>query len=392
MDSDDVAEISSTNREGEADLPNLEEADLTPSDAADLRRDPDVALLARRMPLKLIEPWSSPGAEASAPFLPTAGEVAWGIRAIGADVCPWDGAGVTVAVLDTGIDAGHPAFSGIKLDQKNFTEGPDHDVNGHGTHCAGTIFGRDVGGHRIGVARGIKRAIIAKVLGPGAGDSASLAHAIQWAVERGAQIISMSLGIDFPNFVRVLVEEEKLPIEAATSIALREYRNNVALFASVAKSTLDLGLFGSSNGPMGAMIVAAAGNESDRPHYTIDVSPPAASDLIVSVAALAPGAPHALATFSNTGATLAAPGVDVVSAARGGRLAALSGTSMATPHVAGVAALWAQQAMHGGRPFNPRELIHRIVGRADSSGIAPAFGPGDYGAGLVRAPAAGPVP
>ena len=59
---------------------------------------------------------------------------------------PFTGLGIVVAVLDTGIDATHPAFAGVTLVKKNFTTEAAGDLHGHGTHCAGTIFGRDVSG------------------------------------------------------------------------------------------------------------------------------------------------------------------------------------------------------------------------------------------------------
>nr|WP_229419583.1 S8 family serine peptidase [Pseudoduganella dura] len=96
---------------------------------------------------------------------PAGVETGWGITAVGADRSRFSGAGVTVAVLDTGIDAAHPAFSGVQLVQQDFSGDGDGDAFGHGTHCAGTILGRDVGGTRIGVARGVTRALIGKVLG-----------------------------------------------------------------------------------------------------------------------------------------------------------------------------------------------------------------------------------
>ena len=85
--------------------------------------------------------------------------------------------------------------------QKNFTQEEDDDNHGHGTHCAGTIFGREVDNQRIGVAPGVNTALIGKVLGTGGGSSATLASAINWAADKGAHVISMSLGIDFPGFV-----------------------------------------------------------------------------------------------------------------------------------------------------------------------------------------------
>ena len=92
-------------------------------------------------------------------------------------------------MLDTGIDTEHPAFGGVDLVQKDFTGLGNGDRDGHGTHFAGTFFGRDIDGVRIGVARGVQTALIGKVLGPEGGDTNMLARAIHWAHEGGARLL-----------------------------------------------------------------------------------------------------------------------------------------------------------------------------------------------------------
>src|SRR5262245_19916375 len=137
---------------------------------AALTRNADVLAVAPSIPMQLIAP-----IERSVSAQPAAGGIAWGVQAVGADTSPFSGDGIVVAVLDTGIDASHPAFAGMDLVQKDFTGDGNGDQHGHGTHCAGTIFGRDVNGVRIGVARGVKKALIGKVLGNNGGGSNSMA-------------------------------------------------------------------------------------------------------------------------------------------------------------------------------------------------------------------------
>jgi subtilisin family serine protease len=343
-----------------------------------MARRADVLAIAPSIPMKLIAP-----REVANAVSPASEEVAWGVRAVGADTSPFSGDGIVVAVLDTGIDAAHPAFAGVEIVQKDFTGEGNGDAHGHGTHCAGTIFGRTTAGRRIGVAPGVKKALIGKVLGAQGGSSEQIVSAIQWAVDSGANVISMSLGMDFPGLVKEW-ESRGLPVALATSRALEGYRANVLLFERLASLVRAMGSFAQTT-----LIVAAAGNESERdvdPDFEIAVSPPAVAEGIVSVAALGQS-PQGLvvAPFSNTGATVSGPGVAIVSAKPGGGFATMSGTSMATPHVTGVTALWAQKLKAAGT-LRPVDLMARVVGSAVGDGLRAGFDPFDTGAGLVRAP------
>lgn len=357
---------------------DLTEETLSTSDLDDLRRDPETVAIAPPMPLSLIAPKDvlSHGSPV------TASGNAWGIEAVNAHNSQFNGEEAVVAVLDTGIDPNHPAFSGVNLVRRNFTTELDDDIHGHGTHCAGTIFGRDVDGVRIGVARGVKKAIIGKVLGQGGGSSATLASAMNWAVENGANVISMSLGIDFPGFVQFLVTERNVPIAPATSIALSGYRANINLFSRITDF-----LEAQSSFSRGVIVIAASGNESSRPDFEIAVAPPAAGNGMVSVGALQQGSGSlTVASFSNTECNCSAPGVQVHSAAAGGGLTTMSGTSMATPHVAGIAALWAQKELQETGSITTTNIVSRVLGNATRTGLAAGSTMNDVGVGLVQAP------
>lgn len=360
--------------------------DDDPGSRRGLRTDPTVGAIApARFPIRLVRNacWAEP-----ATLAPTV--VGWGLRAVGADRASQNnltGRGVTVAVLDTGIDRTHPAFSDPQLQvlSRNFVEGePENlvvDEDGHGTHCAGTIFGRDVGGQRIGVAPGIQRALIGKVIGKSGGSLEGIIHGIRWAVEEGADIISMSLGVDYTRYQAELAAT--MPPEIATSRALVEYTETVKLFERLNDFIASLiGLRKRS-----VLIVAASGNESRRdedPEWTVAASPPSNARGVLSVGALDHRGAHLrVASFSNTDPAVSAPGVDIVSAWPGGGLRALSGTSMATPHVAGVAALWAQKL---GNPFDAHLVKEKLIGSCLDK--LPGFSRENLGSGLVQAPQA----
>jgi subtilisin family serine protease len=154
---------------------------MTARELGDLQRSPATIRTAPVMPVALVAPLAS-----SARADDDRG-CAWGIEAVGALRSPFKGHGVTVGVLDTGIDLEHEAFRGTKIEVKDFTGTGDGDLNGHGTHCAGTFFGRDVDGMRIGVAPGIKRALVAKVLNArGHGTTEQIMDGLLWAKARAS--------------------------------------------------------------------------------------------------------------------------------------------------------------------------------------------------------------
>ena len=248
------------------------------------------------------------------------------------------GVGIRVAVLDTGMDLGHPDFVGRSFVTASFVGQPVQDLHSHGTHCIGTSCGpKSPPGAtpRYGIAY---RApiFVGKVLSnSGSGSTAGVLAGINWAIANKCVVISMSLG-------------SQSPVQAAYTAA------------------------GASALAKGCLIVAAAGNAASN------TGAPANSPTIFSVASLDPNlTPSAFSNFGKI--EIAAPGRDVFSSVpRPTRYGIKSGTSMATPHVAGCAALWAETS-----PTLRGILLWR---KLQATARHLNFPVARVGAGLVQAP------
>ncbi|MEU6823713.1 S8 family peptidase [Streptomyces atriruber] len=251
------------------------------------------------------------------------------VKQIGADkawAAGYDGKGVKIAVLDSGLDADHPDLKGRIVAEKNFSTSPGTgDRYGHGTHVASIAAGTGAksGGKFKGVAPGAKL-LNGKVLdSAGEGEDSGILAAMDWAAAEGADIINLSLGgYDQPGID---------PLEAAVNELSKE---------------------------KGILFAVAAGNDGESK----SVNSPGSADAALTVGAVDDN--DKLADFSSQGPRIGdgaikpdvtAPGVDITAAAAPGSVIekevgqnpegylTISGTSMATPHVAGAAALLKQQ-------------------------------------------------
>jgi subtilisin family serine protease len=236
-------------------------------------------------------------------------DVPWGIQRVHAPAA-WpqtQGAGVKIAVIDTGIDYTHPALQG-KVDggysALTKTENPKDymDDNGHGTHVSGTAAGSHIKG-LVGAAPQARLYAVKVLDSDGSGNLSDVIDGIVWAAKNGMQVANLSLGA---------------PTDSAAMHEAVQYATG-----------------------MGVVIVAAAGNSGGAVGF------PGAYPEVVTVSAS--DADDKLAGFSSRGPEVKfiAPGVDVISARLGGGFVSFSGTSMATPHVAGLAALAVAQGWVG---------------------------------------------
>jgi len=281
-------------------------------------------------------------------MLATAETIDWGLKLLGIPPL-WketQGEGIKVAVLDTGIALEHPDLQPAILKVKDFTRSPSaaYDAQGHGTHVSGIIAARRNAKGIVGVAPQSK-IIAAKVLNDeGAGTPQDIVAGIHWAIESGADILSMSLGSPEPD------EEIHL-----------------ALLLAISK---------------GIFVITAAGNEGPD----LDtVGYPAGFPEIVAVGSI--DRRKRLSQFSSRGrqVDVVAPGDEITSCYPPRSYATLSGTSMATPFISGVVALaLAKHRKIGGKtPLRTQQDLIEHLCRTSADAGLDGFDP-LYGCGIVN--------
>jgi subtilisin family serine protease len=376
----------------EPPIPSIDIVEAEPKHATELRRDERAVAIALEMPVLPVEEVQTDIEKNDEEHGPT-----WGITALGAHDCPFKGESAKVAVLDSGIRTDHAAFtaSDLKINAEDFTGQHDiTDQSGHGTHCAATILGREVRGHRIGVAPGVKELLVARIFAPGVATTTDMvSKAISWAAANGANVISMSLSFNFTGLAAEL-HKNGLPVEAATALALVEFQNNLRLFDGLTNLFRAQENFPNNHG---VVIVGAAGNHSHRksksgePIFTVPVAAPNNAVGVISVGALRRGESALdIAPFSNSGPTLAAPGFQVLSAdidPRNNDLLTLkNGTSMACPHVAGLAALWWDAVNLSGSPAKAQTVVVKLQAACRINPLDPGLNSDDRGLGIPVAP------
>jgi subtilisin family serine protease len=299
------------------------------------------------MPVYRNPPWRF----VAAPLAALAESVDWSLGDYGVPAL-WQqsrGEGVKVAILDTGCQVDHPDLTGAIAAALDFTDSPwgVGDRQGHGTWCAGLVAARQNARGLTGIAPACQL-LVGKVLGDdGSGLDAWIVAGIEWAAANGANLISLSLGSPDPS-----------PTIARACMA-----------AEMA----------------GILVICAAGNDGHKAGGRTTVNFPARYPSTLAVSAVDKAG--VLAPFSSAGpeVDVAAPGVDMLSTFPTSRYARLSGTSMACPFVAGVAALAiAKHRRDGGAtPLVSIEQLreHLLRGARDAGSIGRDD---EYGAGIIR--------
>ncbi len=309
------------------DLLPVQVLELTESQAKALAKSPNVLAV-------------EPNAEVTA----LAQTVPWGItrvQAPQAHSAGYQGAGVKVAVLDTGIDSSHQDLDvdgGYSVFTDSANSNPFNDGHGHGTHVAGTIAALNNTVGVLGVAYNVDLYAVKVLDNSGNGSYAGIAEGIQWAVDNNMDIVNMSLG-------------------GSSSSTILENMCNAANQA-------------------GVLLIAAAGNSGNSWGIGNNVGYPARYSSVMAVAAT--DSNNKRGYFSSTGPTveISAPGVDILSTVPGNGYASNNGTSMASPHVAGVAAL-----VKAAKPSLSNTQIRNIL-----NNTATSLGSSNhYGNGLVQA-------
>ena len=255
---------------------------------------------------------------------------AWGIHAVGAlavrGAFGASGKGVKVGVLDTGVDSSHPDLQGKVADWAEFDSNGEkvsnsqpHDTGQHGTHVAGTIAGGKASGRWIGMAPDARLAVAIALDGAKGGTDAQVLAAIDWAVERGVDVLNMSLG--------GMTLGPEVP-STYTEAILTSLRAGIPVVTAI--------------GNDGQQITGSPGN--DLLSFSVG-----ATDYRDCAAAFSGGRTHVIRESSFVSPEnlplvyskpeISAPGVAVYSSVPGGKWAAFNGTSMSTPHVAGAMAL-----------------------------------------------------
>ncbi len=343
---------------------NAVAASVTPEVLASLAKRPDVWKIELDEVVSIIgqSETSSAEIEASTTTQNTISANAWGVDKIEAPAV-WqkgiNGKGITVAVVDTGIDATHPDLDDLDdnantndpkvvgwIDYINSQSSP-YDDHGHGTHVSGTISGTGANGVQTGVAPGTQL-IVAKVFDAyGSGYSSDVILAFEWAVNNKARIISYSGG------------------SSSHSSAYTTTINNV-----VAAGVIPVIAAGNS-GP-GSSTISCPGDEINS--FTVGATD--SSDVIAYFSSRGPftldGQTYVKPDFS-------APGVSVTSTVPGGGYEAWSGTSMATPHVSGTVALMLEKTP----TLKPSEVKQKLESTAVDLGSVGKDN--DYGSGRINA-------